>query len=93
MTCQVEFLFECVKDTVDTVLPEEVLYLERYDEIWGYINNRFDMPQKSLSLLLNFLRQGNGRLSKRATTRELSALTETEVKEIESKYQEVFLLD
>jgi len=93
MTCQVEFLFECVKDTVDTVLPEEVLYLERYDEIWNYVNNRFDMPQKSLSLLLNFLRQSNGRLSKRATTMEFSALTEVEVKEIESKYQEVFEID
>ena len=93
MTRQVEFLFECVKDTVDTVLPEEVLYLERYDEIWGYINNRFDMPQKSLSLLLNFLRQSYGRLSKRARTREFSALTNAEVKEIESKYQEVFEID
>lgn len=51
------------------------------------------MPQKSLSLLLNFLRQSNGRLSKRATTREFSALTDVEVKEIEKKYQEVFLLD
>ena len=93
MTRQVEFLFECVKNTVDTVLPEEVLYLERYDEIWNYVNNRFDMPQKSLSLLLNFLRQSNGQLSNRARTKEFSALTEAEVKEIESKYQAVFLLD
>jgi hypothetical protein len=93
MTCQVEFLFECVKDTVDTVLPEEVLYLERYDEIWNYVNNRFDMPQKSLSLLLNFLRQSNGQLSKRARTKEFSALTDVEVTEIESKYQEVFEID
>jgi hypothetical protein len=93
MTCQVEFLFECVKETVYTVLPEEVLYLERYDEIWNYENNRFDMPQKSLSLLLNFLRHSNGQLSKRAKTKEFSALTVVELKEIESKYQEVFEVD
>jgi len=93
MTCQVEFLFECVKDTVDTVLPEEVLYLKRYDEIWEYVNNRFDMPQKSLSLLLNFLRQGNGTLSMRATTREFAALSDDEVRDIESKYQQVFMAD
>ena len=51
------------------------------------------MPQKSLSLLLNFLRQSNGQLSKRARTKELSALTDVEVTEIESKYQEVFEVD
>ena len=93
MTSQAEFLFECVKDTVDTVLPEEVLYLKRYDEMWEYLNNRFDMPQKSLSLLLNFLRQGNGTLSMSATTREFAALSGDEVKAIESKYQEVFMAD
>ncbi|MCH8536747.1 MAG: Fic family protein, partial [Alkalimonas sp.] len=91
MTRQVEFLFECIKDTVEKVLPEEVLYLERYDEVWGYINNRFDMPQKSLSLLLNFLRQGSGTLSKRAKAKEFPALTDDEVKEIERKYQDVFM--
>ncbi len=92
MTRQVEFLFECVTDTVEKVLPEEVRYLERYDEIWGYINNRFDMPQKSMSLLLNFLRQGNGTLSKRAKNKEFSVLSEGELREIERKYQEVFMM-
>lgn len=93
MTCQVEFLFECVKETVEKVLPEEVLYLERYDQVWGYINNRFDMPHKSMSLLLNFLQQNNGTLSKRAKRREFSALSDDEVAEIESKYKEVFMID
>ena len=27
-TCQVAFLFECIKDTVDTFLSEEVFYLK-----------------------------------------------------------------
>ena len=90
MTNQVVFLFECIKDTVETVLPEEVQYLARYDEVWGYINNRFDFPHKSLSLLLNFLRQGNGTLSKRARSKEFAALSDGEVQEIESKYRDVF---
>ena len=91
-TTQAEYLFECVKETIDSVLPEEVLYLKRYDEIYHYINNRFDMPQKSLSLLLNILNEQKGHLSKRKKQSYFDALTENEVKEIESKYQEVFML-
>lgn len=90
MTAQAEFLFSCVKETIDEVLPQEVHYLKCYDEVWNYLNNRFDMPQKTLSLLMNFLRQGNGQLSKRARAKEFLQLSDDEVNAIESKYQEVF---
>ncbi|TRW48905.1 Fic family protein [Aliidiomarina halalkaliphila] len=93
MTRQAEFLFACVKDTVEQVLPEEVRYLKRYDEVWEYLNNRFDMPHKDMSLLLNFLTQGKGRLSQRAKGKEFAGLTDEEVAEIESKYHEVFFSD
>ncbi len=51
------------------------------------------MPQRSLSILLNDLRQGNGTLSMRATTTEFAALSDDEVRDIESKYQQVFMAD
>ncbi|MCH8493017.1 MAG: hypothetical protein LAT53_07290 [Idiomarina sp.] len=74
MTRQVEFLFECVKDTVEEVLPEEVSDLKRYDEVWGYLNNRFDMTHKDMSLLLSFLTQGKGRFSQRAKGKEFAGI-------------------
>ena len=90
-TKQAEFLFECVEETVNKTLPDEVDYLERYDRINEYISNYIDMPNRLVDLLIRFLRQNNGKLSKRARKGEFSALTEEEVRDIENKYDEVFL--
>ena len=48
------------------------------------------MPDKRIDLLIRFLRQNNGRLSKRARHKEFSALTDKEARAIENKYDEVF---
>ena len=55
----------------------------------AWIDDRFEMPDKVVSLLIRFLWQNNGILSKRAREKEFAALTESEVKEIEEKYKEV----
>ena len=89
-TAQAEFLFDCVKTTIEKVLPDEVDYLKRYDELWRYIGTQFDMPQKKASLLINFLQQGKGKLSQRAKQKEFEALTNREVRALESKFKEIF---
>lgn len=89
-TKQAEFLFECVEETVNKTLPDEVDYLERHDRISEHIKNHMDMPNRLVDLLIRFLRQNNGKLSKRARKGEFSALTEEEAKNIEDKYAEVF---
>ena len=91
-TKQAEFLFKCIEETVNNTLPDEIDYLERYDRINEYIKNYIDMPNRLVDLLIRFLRQNNGKLSKRARKVEFSALTEKEVKDIEDKYNEVFAL-
>ena len=55
-----------------------------------FINQHFDMPDKMLNLLLRFLDQYEGKLSKRAREKEFQALSEQEVQLIESTYKEVF---
>ena len=92
-TRQAEFLFECVEETVNKTLPEEIDYLTRYDLLGGFINNYIDMPDKLIDLLIRFLRQNNGRLSKRGRAKEFDALTDKEIRAIESKYDEVFHRD
>lgn len=91
-TKQAEFFFKCVEETVNKTLPEEVEYLERYDRLNEYIKNYIEMPDRLVDLLISFLRQNNGKLSKRARRKEFSALTEEEAKDIEDKYNEVFAL-
>ncbi len=91
-TPQATFLYECVAETIDRIIPEEITYLQHYDEMKSWLDSRFNMPEKMLSLLLHFLRQNEGLLSKRARKKEFMALTEAEIVEIEENYRLVFLL-
>jgi hypothetical protein len=49
------------------------------------------LPEAQVPLLLRFLEQNNGKLSKRAREREFSLLTKKEFSRIERKYAKVFL--
>lgn len=89
-TKQAEFLYDCVNDTIENVIPQEVDYLQKYDEMKSYLDDVFQMPDKTVALLIRFLDQNNGKFSKRALEKEFSVLTEEEVKEIEEHYQSYF---
>lgn len=90
-TKQVEFLYNCVLQTIEQTIPEEVAYLEKYDRMKDYLDNHFEMPDKIVALLVRSLEQGEGRLSERAKSKEFQALQDKEIYAIESKYQEIFL--
>ena len=90
-TKQAEFLYDCVEDTLDRVIPEEVTYLLNYDDFKRYLDNNFEMPNKMVAILVRFLEHNQGVLSKRALKKEFSALTESEIKAIESNYNALFL--
>lgn len=87
-TKQVEFLYSCVQQTIEQTIPAEVDYLEKYDLMKDYLDNHFEMPDRTVALLVRFLEQGKGQLSEKA--KEFEALTDEEVIEIENKYQEIF---
>ncbi|MCP4700593.1 MAG: Fic family protein [Gammaproteobacteria bacterium] len=89
-TKQAEFFYACVEETVNTALPEEVRYLEKYDLLNDFIKNYIDMPDKLVNLLIRFLNQNNGLLSKRARKKEFAQLTDDEVSAIERKYDDIF---
>jgi hypothetical protein len=90
-TKQAEFLYDCVEDTLERVIPEEVTYLQNYDDFKKYIDNHFEMPDNMVAILVRFLEQNNGILSKRALKKEFSALKEKEIKDIETNYKNIFL--
>jgi len=92
-TKQAEFFFECVEETVNKTLPEEVDYLTRYDLLNDFIKNYIEMPDKLVDLLIRLLNQNNGQLSKRARDKEFSRLTVGEVQTIERKYDDIFHSD
>jgi hypothetical protein len=53
-------------------------------KIW--LDDRFQMPDKTVDLLICFLEQNNGTLSKRARDKEFAALTDQEISTIEEGY-------
>lgn len=85
-----EFLFSCVKQTIEHDLPEEAAFLKRYDRFKSQIETLIEMPASLIDLLFNFLKQNNGTLSKRARSKEFDALTDDEVQKIEVIYREIF---
>ena len=89
-TPQAEFLYACVRRTVEEDLPEEADYLRRYDAFKGRIQALVEMPDRTVDLLFRMLRQNGGRLSRRARSKEFTGLTDNEATQIEAAYREAF---
>jgi hypothetical protein len=89
-TAQAEFFTSCVSETVTRALPEEVDYLRKYDLMKSFVGQYLEMPDHRVDLLIRFLDQNEGKLSKRAREKEFEGLTEGEVRVLEEKYTEVF---
>lgn len=92
-TAQAEFLYECVRRTIEQDLPEETDYLRRYDVFRAGVEALVDMPEKTIDLLFRMVRQNNGKMSKRAREREFAQLTDAEAAEIEALYATSFEAD
>ena len=88
-TAQAEFLYRCIAETVDRDLPQEVAFLEAYDKFRAGVKAIVAMPDGTVDLLHRFLRQEDGRLSRRARTKEFKALTDEEATEIEALYRSI----
>lgn len=89
-TKQAEFLYSCVADTLERVIPEEVTYLLKYDEFKRYLDNHFEMPDSMVATLVRFLEQNGGVFSKRALIKEFKALEVKEIAAIEEQYNLIF---
>jgi len=89
-TPHAEFLYQCVRQTIEQDLPYETDFLRRYDEFRRRIQAMIDMPELTLDLLFRFLQQSGGTLSNRARGKEFAALTDEEAKRIEGIYDDTF---
>jgi hypothetical protein len=89
-TKSAEFLFDCVQDTIRNIIPKEITFLSNYDSFKKFMEEEFEMPDKMISILVRFLEQNNGVLSKRAKDKEFSNLSEKEVGRIEKEYKGIF---
>lgn len=85
-----EFLYACVRKTIEEDLPRETDFLARYDRFRGRIEQIVDMPDRTIDLLFRFLHQNGGQLSKRAREREFAQLSDSEIEAAAAAYAEAF---
>lgn len=89
-TAIAEFLYSSVEQTISELLPKEVHYLTCYDEAQKAIGNRIDMPANQIRDLIMFITQNDMKLSLHRRKKEFSALSDEEVKAIESDVSQAF---
>ena len=89
-TPHAEFLYSCVKRTIEIDLPDETKFLENYDRFSGGLGTMFDMSNVTKDHLFRFLNQNEGKLSKRARSKKFSQLDADEIEAVEELYRECF---
>lgn len=89
-TPHAEFLYDCVRRTIEQDLPHETEFLRRYDRFRSGVESMIDMPDRTVDLLFRFLHQNQGRLSQRAREKEFAKLTEQETAQVEDIYGQIF---
>ena len=83
-------MFDCVNDTIENVIPKEVVYLRKFDAYKRFLEDEYEMPDKMIATLVRFLEQNEGQLSQRARKKEFNQLKDEEIHRIEKKFNEIF---
>ena len=83
------YLTQTIHATLKQDMPDELLFIQRYDEVKKAIQNIVDMPDKSLNMMIAYLHQNKGTFPKRR--RELFAkLTDEEIAGMQAAFREIF---
>ena len=82
--------YDCVRQTIEEDLPFETGFLRRFDAFREQVQGLIDMPDRTIDLLFRFLRQNDGKLSRRARLEEFVQLTDDEASRVEGYYEDLF---
>jgi hypothetical protein len=85
-----EFLYACVRHTVEQDLPREIDYLRRHDEATRRIMDVVEMPDRLAENLVIFIRQNNGTLPRKRREGEFKQLLDEEVALLEGIVNDAF---
>lgn len=78
-----EFLYACVRHTVEHDLPREIDYLQKNDAAIRRITDLVEMPNQIAQNLILFVRQNQGTLPRKRRKKEFELLTDEEVASLE----------
>lgn len=84
MTKQAEVLYGFVQRTIEKELADELNFIVNYDRAKSAIQDTIDMPDRQIDLLIRFISQNNGKLSKAKQKSHFEFLTQDEIRQIET---------
>lgn len=88
LTNHAVFLARTIQSTVNKDVPEELFFLQCYDELKKDIQNIVDMPDRKIDQMIVFLHQNKGELVKRK--RFFPELEDAEIEEMKEAYLQIF---
>lgn len=92
LTEQCIYLVETIHATLKEDMPEELLFIQRYDEVKRALQDVVDMPDRNINLMIMFLHQNKGVFPKRRRE-QFSKLTDREIEMMQSEYRKIFELE
>jgi len=89
MTYQSAYLAKTIQSTIKEDLSDELLFLERYDELKTSLQNLIDMPDRRLAQIIIFLHQNKGKFPNRRKA-DFTEITLEEFSKMENIYRDIF---
>ncbi len=89
LTNHTVFLARAIKSTINIDVPEELHFLQCYDELKRDIQNIVDMPDNKVDRMILFLHQNKGKLADRKRN-FFKELNDNEIEQMEQAYTQVF---
>jgi Fic family protein len=90
LTEQCEFLAQMLEKTILQAIPQEIQFLQKFDEARRAIAEIVDMPDRKLESLLMRLYRNKGKLARKRREGEFAELTDQEIADIEKAYRDAF---
>lgn len=86
-----EFITACAESALEQTLVEETIYLQAYDQVFEKIDTTFDLPNRTINLLIQWIHQNDCRMpERRKNSQELFMLKPGEIEAIEIIVQSAF---
>lgn len=80
-----EFVTRCAEQALEQSLVDETAFLQAYDRAFQQIDREFDLPNRTINLLIQWIRQNNGRMpERRRNANELLLLRPPQIERIEA---------
>ncbi len=86
----VDYLYDCINQTIEVVLKKELDLLHKFRKVKQSIDREMDISNTALDRFVNFCHQNEGRLSQRKRSRFFKDYTDTQVARMEEIYRSFF---